>query len=200
MNAIWTGLAPSSASQPPSATIRTTAAETSRSAMTMTRASCDDALRRFGCTMTTRSSSAMFGATIALGASGMRRSAPSDRLRLRAAACGPSWHGRASLDRLRADADGLRRRRGGGRGRAHVGRDRRVERAALLAGRDRGGVLGGLGAGVLAGARPGAAAPGGTLRVDRAADGGAGPAGPARARPAGVQRTGGGAPGGAGPA
>ena len=59
MNASWTGLAPSIVSQPPIEMIRTTAAEAIRSTMTTRRASCDDALRRFGCSMTTWSSSAM---------------------------------------------------------------------------------------------------------------------------------------------
>ena len=71
MKAIWTGLAPSSASQPPTETINTTAAETISSAITSRRASCDAGLRRLGCSITIVGHD---GATIALRASGLRRS------------------------------------------------------------------------------------------------------------------------------
>jgi hypothetical protein len=59
MKAIWTSLAPSIVSQPPSETISTITADAIRSTITTRRASWDDALRRFGCSMTTWSSPAM---------------------------------------------------------------------------------------------------------------------------------------------
>src|SRR5918999_2615110 len=53
MYAIWSALAPWSASQPPTVTIATSAAEISRSRTTTTRVSFDAVLRRFGCSILT---------------------------------------------------------------------------------------------------------------------------------------------------
>ena len=140
--------------------------------MTTRRASWDDALRRFGCSMTTWSSSAMTGATIALS---RERLAP---LAVRRTVLGALLAAPAGAVARGSSSDSLRdRRRRSAAGVGAVGSAGAVVASAGSAASTGIGAssvpvssacastaaayCGGLGAGVLAGARPGAAAPGG---------------------------------------